>query len=133
MLIVPDNDVIGAVAVLQLILESPVWKEYSEAVGLRFGNFQELGLSPDASDERVWQACQAADGLLVTGNRSGGQDSLEQAIEQYGDDRSLPVITIGNQRRVSRDRSYAEACAITLLERLERIDDLRGTGRLFIP
>ena len=75
MLILTDNDVIGAVRALRRILESPEW------------------VGPE----------------------------------------SLPVLTISDPRRVIREPVYARECAISLLDFVERIETLRGTGRLFIP
>jgi hypothetical protein len=46
---------------------------------------------------------------------------------------SLPVVTIGDPQRVIRDPAYARECAISLLDALDRIEMLRGTGRLFTP
>ena len=67
------------------------------------------------------------------GNRVGGTDSLTDVIAELADERSLPVVTIADRARVLRDRRYAEDCAIKLLELMENIESLRGTGRLFIP
>ena len=36
-------------------------------------------------------------------------------------------------QRVIRDPAYAQECAISLLDVLDRIEMLRGTRRLFIP
>jgi hypothetical protein len=46
---------------------------------------------------------------------------------------SLPVVTIADQDRVLRDRTYAEAVAVRLLDYLMRIDEFRGTGRIYVP
>lgn len=133
MRIVADNDVIGAVAALQRRLESDEWAEFSAALQLEFVDFAALGLSRDASDRTVWQACQNSDVLLVTGNRTGGSESLDAVIRGFADADSLPVVTIADPRRVLRDAEYAERCVISLLDYMERIDSLRGTGRLFLP
>ena len=71
--------------------------------------------------------------MLITGNRASGDDSLEQTIQDHAGADSLPVVTIGDPQRLVRDRAYASECAMRLLDLLERIETLRGTGRLFIP
>ena len=43
------------------------------------------------------------------------------------------MVTIGNAKRTVRDRNYLEDCAFALLDLIENIESLRGTGRLFIP
>jgi chemotaxis response regulator CheB len=133
MLVLADNDVGGAVAVLRRVLESAENAVAYEILEVTFTDFESLGLPRDAADRTVWQACQAADAVLITGNRSGGPDSLDQVIRELSDEASLPVLTIADQRRVTRDAVYANACVMRLLDFLDRLDSLRGTGRLFIP
>ena len=133
MLILADNDVGGAVAVLRRILESEEWAEFSVTLALRFVEFLDVGLTRDASDRVVWQTCQDVGAVLITGNRASGDDSLEQTIQDHAGADSLPVVTIGDPQRLVRDRAYASECAMRLLDLLERIETLRGTGRLFIP
>jgi hypothetical protein len=133
MLVLADNDVGGAFAVLRRILESAEHTVSIEILGVAFTDFESLGLPRDAADRTVWQACQAAGAVLITGNRSGGRNSLDRVIHELSDEASLPVLTIADPRRVTRDAAYANANALRLLDFLERLDSLRGTGRLFIP
>jgi hypothetical protein len=133
MLILADNDVTGAVAALRRVLQSGEWADYSALLDLRFINFEELGLARDASDRAIWQACQAASAILITANRAGGPDSLETTIDELSGHDSLPVVTLADPQRILRDSLYAEASALRLLDYLDRISSLRGTGRLFIP
>ncbi len=133
MLILADNDVGGAVMTLRRILESKEWAEFASALNLRFGEFENVGLARDASDRMVWQTCQEVGAVLITGNRTSGAKSLEQTIQNQAKADSLPVVTIGDPQRVVRDQSYARECAVSLLDLLDRIETLRGTGRLFIP
>ena len=133
MLILADNDVGGAVAALRRILESEEWAEFSATLALRFVEFADLGLARDASDRVVWQTCQEVGAVLMTGNRASGDNSLEQTIQDHAGTDSLPVVTIGDPQRLVRDWAYASECAMRLLDLLERIETLRGTGRLFIP
>ena len=133
MLILADNDVGGAVAALRHILESEEWAAFSATLTLRFVEFADVSLARDASDRVVWQPCQEVGAVLITGNRASGDDSLEQTIRDHAGADSLPVVTIGDPQRLVRDRAYASECAMRLLDLLERIETLRGTGRLFIP
>ena len=46
---------------------------------------------------------------------------------------SLPVFTIGNLDRFQDSRAYAERVLEQLYDYLLRINELRGTGRLYLP
>jgi len=133
MLILTDNDVIGAVRAFRRILESPEWVDLTAALELQFIELKDVALPMDAPDGTVWQRSQDIGALLITGNRSSGEGSLDQTIAGLAEPESLPVLTIGDPRRVIRDAVYARECAISLLDFVERIETLRGTGRLFIP
>jgi hypothetical protein len=87
------------------------------------------------SGKREWliQSLAEYNAVLITGNRSSGPDSLEQVINEVSDETSLPVLKIADPRRVTRDPDYANLTALRLVGFLERIESLRGTGRLFIP
>jgi len=72
--------------------------------------------------------------VLITGNRNAdGPTSLEVAIRTLRTDKSLPIITIGDPKRLLRDRGYAHAATERLLEHLLDLERLRDTGRLYIP
>ena len=81
----------------------------------------------------MWQTCQEVGVWLITGSRASGDNSLEQTIQDHAGADSLPAVTIGDPQRLVRDRAYASECAMRLLDLLERIETLRGTGRLFTP
>jgi len=133
MLILADNDVGGAVTALRRVLASEAWIEFTVTLDLRFVAFEDVGLARDASDRTVWYRCQEVGAVLITGNRASGTESLEQTIQDHTAADSLPVVTIGDPQRVVRDPAYTRACAMSLLDLLERLETLRGTGRLFIP
>jgi len=133
MLLLTDNDVIGAVRVLRRILESPEWVDLTATLELQFIALKDVELPIDAPDGAVWQRSQDIGALLITGNRASGEGSLDQTITELAGPASLPVLTIGDPRRVIRDPVYARECAFSLLDFVERIETLRGTGRLFIP
>jgi hypothetical protein len=78
--------------------------------------------------------CQRERLVLVTGNRNADEpDSLELVIRDENQPDSLPVVTLANPQRITRDRPYAEKVAERLLERLIAIDDFRGAGRIYVP
>jgi hypothetical protein len=133
MLILADNDVGGAVAALRYALASPEWTDLSALLNLRFLEFEDIGLPRDAGDQSVWETCQAAEAILITANRAGGQNSLEATIQNLSDATSLPIITIADPQRLLHDASYRESAVFSLLDHLERRESLRGSGRLFIP
>ena len=103
MLILADNDVGGAVAAMRRILESEEWAEFSAMLALRFVEFIDVGLTRDASDRVVWQTCQEVGAVLMTGNRTSGDGSLEQTVRDRAGTDSLPVVTIGDPQRLIRD------------------------------
>jgi hypothetical protein len=133
MRLLTDNDVIGAVRAFRRILASPEWVDLSVALELECIELKDIELPPDAPDIAVWQRSQEVGALLMTGNRSSGEGSLDQTIAEQARPASLPVLTIGDPRRVVRDSVYARECVLSLLDFVERIETLRGTGRLFIP
>lgn len=100
MLILTDNDVGGAITIFRRFLESDEWAEYTSILNLQFIEFEDVGLPRDVADLMVWQTCQEVGALLITGNRSSGAQSLEQAIQDHATLDSLPVLTIGDSQRV---------------------------------
>jgi hypothetical protein len=120
-------------SVLERILESIEWIEFKQFLDLNVVQFEDLHLSRNASDLQVWTSCQNTGVVLITGNRTSGASSLENVINNHSDSESLPVITLGDPQRVIREPAYARQCVFSLVDLLERIDDLRGTARLFIP
>ena len=133
MRILTDHDVIGAVRVVRRILASPAWGDITATLELQFMELQDVALLADAPDVAVWQRSQEVGALLITGNRSSGEGALEHTSAERAGPASLPVLTIGDPRRVSRDPVYAREGALSLLDFVERIETLRGTGRLFLP
>jgi hypothetical protein len=131
-LVVSDNDVRGAVRVIERIVVSS-WAPFIRSLDLRFATFEEIGLDRRANDREVWDACQHAGAVLITGNRAADKGGLELVIRNFADATSLPVITLANSTRIFWDRAYAEATVVQLIDFLERIDSLRGTGRLYVP
>ena len=82
MLLLTDNDVIGVVRVLRRILESPEWVDLTATLELQFIALKDVELPIDAPDGAVWQRSQDIGALLITGNRSSGEGSLDQTIAE---------------------------------------------------
>ncbi|MEO8498502.1 MAG: ACP S-malonyltransferase, partial [Planctomycetota bacterium] len=103
-------------------------------LNLDIASFASLGLSPDASDVALWQACQAQDVVFITANRNkDGSDSLEATIASQNEPRHLPVLTVSDAEQILTDRDYAARVVAQLLEFLFDLDNIRGTGRLYLP
>ena len=104
-------------------------------IPMELRRFRQVGLSPGADDEVVWQFCQQRDYFLLTGNRSTKDDeqSLEQVMRRLVLDESLPVLTISNLRRVKTDWDYCQRCAERLATIVLDKEKNRGIPRLFLP
>lgn len=109
--------------------------DLAELVSLELYRFEDVGLSISADDLEVWQFCQRNHILLVTGNRSNDDNelSLESVIRAEFKPTSLPVITIGNLKRVIPNLKYRNACAERLATIVFDLDDYRGRMRLYLP
>jgi hypothetical protein len=115
-----------------------LWMQFTEAqwhrLGLAsFAMFVDVGIRDDLPDREVWSYCQEHELLLLTANRNmDGDDSLEAAIRDLGQSDSLPVLTIVRPKWLMNPR-YREDCAYRVAEVVLDIENLRGTGRQFIP
>jgi hypothetical protein len=132
--ILADANNQGQVEVLVRLLQEDWRGEIWDAMGVVRATFADFGLSQEASDLEVWEACQKNQFVLITGNRNAkGTDSLEATIRTRNTPSSLPVLTISDGERLMRDREYAERVADRLLGYLFEIDQHLGTGRLYLP
>jgi len=132
--ILADNDIIGHVAWLMQILQGNEWCEVWQSLDLSVKSFSDLGLSADSPDDLIWRRCQESELLLITGNRNRHEPgSLTATIEAFNTDQSWPVFTIADPKHFLRSKAYAERVAVRLLENLLDIDNLRGTGRMYLP
>ena len=132
--ILADNNVIGQVAYLVRLMQAKPWDEFWNELGLVVCQFADVGLLPTASDVEVWQRCQAHELILITDNRNeDSPDSLTAAIRKFNTSTSLPVFTIADLDKFKTSREYDEQVVVALYDYLLRIDEVRGTGRLFLP
>jgi hypothetical protein len=132
--IMADHNVEGHLARLIGIWTSPDWFDLWEGVDCDIQSFERLGLAPDATDRELWNACQANEIVLLTGNRNEeDEDSLEAVIQESAGEPNFPVLTIADPDRVMSDRNYSEEVAARVLEYLIDLDKVRGAGRLYVP
>jgi hypothetical protein len=129
-----DANIQGQVGILVARMQGGVWRDFWDYLQLRYVTFADVGLQLSDSDATVWRRCQEKDLLLLTDNRNeDGPDSLEATIRTCNSPTCLPVFTIGNVRRVSSDGPYADRVIDRLIVYLLEFDNLRGTGRLYLP
>jgi hypothetical protein len=132
--ILPDINVEGHLKRIEQIWLSSDWQELWNGLGLTVESFDSLGLLRDSLDQTIWRRCQEQNLVLITANRNeDAPDSLTAVIRDENRATSLPVITLATPDRVLHDNQYAEAVAERLLDYLFRIDELRVTGRMFVP
>ena len=129
-----DNDAVGYVEALVHEMKSPKWVDFWTMLGLTLVYFRDVGLAPASSDRTIWLTCQAEQLLLITNNRNqDGPDSLETTIRELNGPDSLPVFTISHLDTFRTSRTYVERMVDSLYVYLMGIDELRGTGRLYLP
>jgi len=115
-------------------MQADAWTDFWQALGLVLYGFEDVGLSTSATDLEVWNVCQAEELILITDNRNlDSEDSLEATIRRNNTPESLPVFTIADMNQFRTNNSYVECVVEALYDYLLRIDDVRGTGRLYLP
>jgi hypothetical protein len=115
-------------------MQGESWAEFWKELGLVFRRFDDVGLPPTATDLELWQRCQAEELILITDNRNEDTpNSLTVAIRTLNIPNSLPVFTIADLDKFVASRDYQERVVAALYDYLLRIDEVRGTGRLFLP
>jgi hypothetical protein len=132
--ILADNIVIGQVGYLVRLMQSDGWDTFWNDLGLSLAHFDEVGLLASSTDVEIWQCCQAHELILITDNRNEEAPvSLNAAIRQFNTPQALPVFTISDLDKFGASREYEERVVETLYDYLTRIDEVRGTGRLYLP
>jgi hypothetical protein len=72
--------------------------------------------------------------ILLTANRNmKGEDSLEQVLREENTSDSLPIVTIANLDRFSKESKYRSRCADRIIDIVLSIEDYMGSGRIYIP
>jgi hypothetical protein len=132
--ILADANISGHVDALVARMRAEPWSEFWQGLGLVYLRFDDVGLQASASDAEIWHRCQSGDMLLITDNRNRiGPESLEDTIRLWNRPDSLPVFTIADVNKFRASRSYAKQVVERLYDYLLRIDEVCGTGRLYLP
>jgi hypothetical protein len=132
--ILADTNIEGYVDFLVSIVQAEPWKLFWEDLGVSYLHFAQIGLPPGAPDSLVWETSQNQELVLITDNRNqDAADSLEATIKARNTPTSLPVLTIGSIQQLRHSRDYTNRVIERLLDTLQRIEMLRGTGRLYLP
>lgn len=120
---------------IRLALQLDDWPGLIALLGLASAELEDLGLGADSTDRAIWRECQRLGAVLVTGDRThaDGEESMGRIVESEGDGSCLPVLILADPPRATRDPRHALRCGVRLLDYGERLDELRGTGRLFLP
>ncbi len=107
---------------------------YIELLELELITWEMSGLRKGTKDEVIWHHCQDQGYLLLTGNRTGsdGNKSLEFVIRRLVAPSSLPVLTISDLKRVTRNRQYCIECAQRLADIVFELEIYYGVTRLFL-
>jgi hypothetical protein len=104
--ITADHNVEGHLKRLISICETSVWREVWSALRLELKPFSELGLVP----------------RFAGSNHYRKQSTLKPSRSKFAD-----------ADRILESRPYAELVVERLLEIILDIENLRGTGRLYVP
>ena len=132
--IMADHDIEGHLQVLLQLLTSEEWRALWDELTYNIESFESLRIPYNTSDLDLWRICQERHIVLITANRNKvGPDSLESTIQQFNAPSHLPVLTIGAPNRILSNRDYAQQIVSRLLEYLIDVDNIRGTGRLYLP
>lgn len=124
----------GQIQVLLRLLTSTEWSAIWSDLAVRVESFASLGVPTDISDADLWQLCQTQQIMLITGNRNEeGPTFLEATIQASNMPPRLPVLTISEPQRLLSSRAYAHRVVERLIEYLIDVENLRGTGRLYLP
>jgi hypothetical protein len=133
-ILLADVNIQGHIEIMVKRMQAEPWLGFWNHLELSCVSFADVGLNPGDSDAVIWQRCQERRAFLLTNNRNDdGPDSLEATIRTCNTPQSLPVFTIGDAERLKNECDYSDRVIWGLLEYLLQIDNLLGTGRLFLP
>jgi hypothetical protein len=132
--LVADANIQGQVDHLVTRMRADAWADFWQALELVLYRFDDIGLSASATDLEVWNVCQAKGLILITDNRNlDSEDSLEATIRRNNTPLSLPVFTIADMNQFRANSAYVDQVVEALYDYLVRLDEVRGTGRLYLP
>jgi hypothetical protein len=105
-----------------------------DLIAIRFIFFSDVNLPTDSDDRSVWRLSQSSRMILLTANwNMKGEDSLEQVLREENTSDSLPIVTIANLDRFSKEPNYRSRCADRIIDIVLNIEDYMGSGRIYIP
>ena len=129
-----DVNIEGQGARIGMRMQADQWRDLAIALDVTMRTFREVGLDPASPDDVVWRFCQARGFYLLTSNRNeDSEDSLETTIRREGDPTSLPVFTLPMPDRVYHCHAFLERVVVKLLDYILYADNIRGSGRLYLP
>jgi hypothetical protein len=115
-------------------MQSADWREFTTDLEVSCLRFRDVGLDPETTDDVVWRYCQSNGHYLLTCNRNDDSaDSLQATIRREGTPTSLPVFTLPDADRVYRNSAFLDRVVGKLLDFVGDGDNIRGTGRLYVP
>jgi len=115
-------------------MQAAPWRELTADLDVTFRTFREVGLDPASPDDVIWRFCQDRGYYLLTSNRNqDADDSLEATLRREGSPTSLPVFTLPRPDRVYHSTAFLERVVAKLLDYVLDADNIRGTGRLYLP
>jgi hypothetical protein len=105
-----------------------------DLISIRFVFFSDINLPTDSDDRLVWRLSQENRMIILTANQNmKGEDSLEQVLREENTLDSLPVVTIANLDRFSKESNYRSRCADRIIDIVLNIEAYVGFGRIYIP
>lgn len=129
-----DANIEGHAAQVWMRMQTDQWRGLTAALDVTFQTFRDAGLDPASADDVVWRFCQGQGFYLLTSNRNEeGAESLEATIRREGTATTLPVFTLPLPDRVYRSPAFLERVVERLLDFILFADNIRGTGRLYLP
>jgi hypothetical protein len=129
-----DANIEGQGAHIWMRMQTSGWHDFTAALDVTFRTFREVGLDLVSPDDVVWRFCQAHGYYLLTSNRNeDSENSLEATLRREGTATSLPVFTIPFADRVYYSPTFLERVVEKLLDYVLNADNIRGTGRLYLP
>jgi hypothetical protein len=129
-----DANIEGQGARIWMRMQTPEWRDITAGLDVTFRTFREAGLDASSPDTVVWHFCQAQGYYLLTSNRNEeSEDSLEATIRREGTPASLPVFTLPLADRVYFSPALLERVVEKVFDYLLDADNIRGTGRLYLP
>jgi hypothetical protein len=132
--ILADVHIRGPVQDLVREMQKEPWAEFWDYLGLVLYHFDDLGLTSTSTDLDIWRKCQDEQLIFISNNRNeDSADSLQTTIRLKNTADSLPVFTIGDMNKLRLSRTYAAEVLKRLYDYLLNIDNVRGTGRLYLP